>query len=316
MITKLSAEQIKRFPEFIDKWTNIGLSTQPANRKEAERGIVESYRIAGLEPPRIVWCGSPLSQGLTRSIVSSFSDNVVANVMDNVMDSVMDSVRDSVWASVVANVGASVGASVRDSVYGQHESAWIGFYDFLKIVCELVNETEKLKGIATICENAGWWLPHEKLCWICERHDSLHRNSIGRLHKDESPALTYPDGWQLFYLNGISMKPDQVLTPAERITPESVLQEDNIDRRRELIRKVGIERMLAQLPHKLIEKRGDYELLSIHLSEQVTDARYLRMLNQSIGVWHLEGVDPSCKTVTESLNWRNSNWHENAEILT
>lgn len=71
MITQLTDAQLARFPEFIEKWTSIGLSTQPADRHRAEHGIRLAYKIAGLEEPRqIVWCGSPLSQGLTRAIVN------------------------------------------------------------------------------------------------------------------------------------------------------------------------------------------------------------------------------------------------------
>jgi hypothetical protein len=39
------------------------------------------------------------------------------------------------------------------------------------------------------------------------------------------------------------------------------------------------------------------------------------MLNPSVGCFHLEGVAPECDTVEKSLNWRNQNWHENAEVL-
>jgi hypothetical protein len=112
------------------------------------------------------------------------------------------------------------------------------------------------------------------------------------------------------------MKPEHVLTPAENIGANAVLSETNVDQRRELMRKVGIERMLASLKHKSLEKRGTYELLSIHLSDSVPDARYLRMLNPSIGCWHLEGVDPRCNTIDEALNFRNSGWFVNPEILT
>ena len=117
-------------------------------------------------------------------------------------------------------------------------------------------------------------------------------------------------------LNGVRMPADYVETPAEKMSPDTVLREKNADVRRELLRKVGIERMLAKLPHKSMDRRGNYELLSVRLSDQVPDARYLRMLNPSIGVWHLEGVDPECKTVGESLNWRNQQWHDDAEVLT
>ena len=32
MIEELTEEQIARFHEFVDKWTKIGLSTEPMNR--------------------------------------------------------------------------------------------------------------------------------------------------------------------------------------------------------------------------------------------------------------------------------------------
>ena len=136
------------------------------------------------------------------------------------------------------------------------------------------------------------------------------------MHKDGAAAVAYSDGWGVYALNGIRMKSDYVLTPAEQLTPETVLKETNADVRRELLRKVGIERMLSNLEHKVLEKRGTYEVLSVKLSDQVRDARYLRMLNPSVGTWHLEGVPAECDTVEKSLNWRNNNWHTDAEIIT
>jgi hypothetical protein len=99
-IENLSPEQIARFPEFVNRWTNIGLCTDPANRPEAERAIRMMYESAGKKPPaKIVWCGSPLSQGITRAII-----------LDNKL---MNGFGESVGASVWESVGASVWASVR-----------------------------------------------------------------------------------------------------------------------------------------------------------------------------------------------------------
>src|SRR3990167_9157698 len=145
-IESLTQEQKDRFQEFIDKWTKIGLSCEPAKRKEAEFGIKTAYKIAGKNPPKkIVWCGSPLSQGLTRAIIfrlkdseikvgkklkasvrDSVRDSVRAGVWDSVRDSVWDSVWDSVGDSVGAGVGAGVGDSVRDSVGA---SVWDSVWD-------------------------------------------------------------------------------------------------------------------------------------------------------------------------------------------
>ena len=104
-IEQLTPEQIARFPEFVKRWTEIGLCTAPADRPRAEAAIIESYKYAGLKPPKqIVWCGSPLSQGLTRAII--LDKNIRASVRDSVWDSVRASVRDSVGDSVWAYTGS------------------------------------------------------------------------------------------------------------------------------------------------------------------------------------------------------------------
>jgi len=205
---------------------------------------------------------------------------------------------------------------VWESGYGQHEADWIGFYDFLSFELGLSKKTSILKGLEKITRNGGWFLPHRKICWICERHNVLHRNDRGQLHRDGSAALEYPDGFSIYALNGIRMRAEYVTTPAEKLEPEAVLKETNADIRRELIRKAGIERMLSKLPHKVLDKCGDYELYSIDLGGEARDARYLKMLNPSIGVWHMEGEPPEIDTVEKALNRRNGGWFKNAEILT
>jgi len=139
MITTLTPEQIARFPEFIKKWTDIGLCTMPTDRLRAEHGIRIAYETAKLKAPlKIVWTTSPLAQGLTRAVVvdakGKIGKGVRASVWDSVRASVGDSVRASVGASVRASVRDSVGdsvwASVGDSGYGQHDAAWLAFYDF------------------------------------------------------------------------------------------------------------------------------------------------------------------------------------------
>jgi hypothetical protein len=126
-IESLSEAQKALFPEYVSRWTDIGLCTLPADRGAAEDAIRKMYAAGGLPPPKkIVWCGSPLSQGLTRAVIldkkliKDLGASVGASVRASVGDSVRASVGASAWASVRdsvrASVGASVGASVRDSV--------------------------------------------------------------------------------------------------------------------------------------------------------------------------------------------------------
>src|ERR1700733_11086145 len=111
-VSKLTAEQTARFPEFVEKWTRIGLATEPAARLAAEEGIRKAYARAKLAPPRVVWCGSPMAMVVTCGVV----ETIAKDPKKFFGDSVRDSVGDSVWDSVGASVGASVGDSVWDSV--------------------------------------------------------------------------------------------------------------------------------------------------------------------------------------------------------
>jgi len=255
-------------------------------------------------------------------VESQVRSQVESQVRSQVGSQVESQVRSQVWSQV----GSQVESQVWSQVWSQVESfiwpyfsghfwaqyfAWVRAMEFIG-VSGIPNDYGYLES----CAELGLFYPLDNILIVGSRPSSISRNASGQLHKDEAAALEYSDGWKLFYLNGIAMEPEQVLTPAEKIEPDSVLKEPNADRRRELLRKVGIERMLAKLPHKSLDKRGNYELLSIKLSDEVRDARYLRMINPSIQTFHLEGVDPSCKTITESLNWRNQGWHVDAEVLT
>ena len=80
---------------------------------------------------------------------------------------------------------------------------------------------------------------------------------------------------------------------------------ENAEVRREFVRKVGIERIATACGSICLDKQGDYELLSINLGGSTGECSYLKMLNPSIGVWHLEAVPPEVDTVAKALAWRN-----------
>jgi hypothetical protein len=66
----------------------------------------------------------------------------------------------------------------------------------------------------------------------------------------------------------------------------------------------GVERLRSWSDRRQIDQRGDYGLFVMDLGDGIP-RHYLRMLNPSTGVWHVEGVHPDCRTVAEALAWRN-----------
>ena len=287
----LSAAQRARFPEFVEKWTRIGLCTEPADRLRAEAGIRLTYAAANLPPPaRIVWCASPLTMYITRRMAEQL-----------------------LTQGKMKSVGASVWESVGESVFGQHEAGWLGFYDYFRKVCGFVKPTAPLEGLWCTAHACGWWLPREQICWVSERHTILHRDVQGRLHSEYGLACGYPDGWGVYALHGVRMEPWMVTTPAERMNVVEFVNVKNADQRRELIRKVGIERWMQQVGATTLHQRGDYALVEVQVNGR--SCRYLKMKNPSVGCWHVEGVPNEINSVEAALAWRNQD-EEVTEVLT
>lgn len=139
----------------------------------------------------------------------------------------------------------------------------------------------------------------------------------GNLHNDTNFALKSGDE-QFYFLHGLQIDdPKWILTPAEELKPSDILAIPNADLRREMIRKKGIEQMLDGMFHRRLDQQGNYTLYQVLLGDDISSAcNFLKMLNPSIGVWHMEGVPNEIRTVSDALRWRNQNWFEHAEDIT
>jgi hypothetical protein len=137
--------------------------------------------------------------------------------------------------------------SLRDGGAGQHDLGWLGAYEYLHDICGLEGETGSLSGLWKIAKSAGWVVPHERVCWLTERHDVLKVDTQGRLHDKEGPALHYPDGWQVHMWKGVRV-PATLLERPDRITVRMIDREPD-----PVLRRCLIEIMT---PQRFIESGG------------------------------------------------------------
>lgn len=287
MITELTKEQISKFDSYVTEWTAKGLTTTQRTQEDADIdfGSFQTV-ILNKTPAPVVLLDSPAK----------------------------------CWAKVNEVVSKKEGREVKlDFVYPyfdcQFWASWFSFYEFMKTEVGVEFTNEKEYNILKNCQAYGMVFPLDELCIVCQPPTVIKKNAAG-LHCETGPALSYSGDNEIYALNGVVMAKEYIMTPASQISGEMILKEKNVEVRRELLRKVGVERAMDSLPHKLLDKKENYELYSIDLSDEIKDARYLKMLNPSIGVYHLEGVDPGISTVEEALKWRNQNLFINAEVLT
>lgn len=269
MIDSLTKEQREKIEPWKEEWFKIGSSVELADRPRAENAIGQLYALIGKKMPRIVWVPSPYA-AKEILIENGKKDNV------------------------------------HDFIVGQENSYWVNFYIFCSKILGIAYKKEdsvQLQLWEDISRSCGWWWPFEKVVLISERPELISWNEKKVLHSTKGPSVRFRDGWEIYSLNGIRVTKKIVMTP-EKLTKEDILGEKNVDVRREMIRQVGIERFCYLTNPKVLDRQGDYELLSIDLSESLKDCRYLKMKNPSIGVIHIEGVERECSNVQEAINWR------------
>jgi hypothetical protein len=142
----------------------------------------------------------------------------------------------------------------------------------------------------------------DDICIVSQNPIAIRRKG-NTLHHDSLPAIDYGGYEQYWFLNGVRVTKELIETPWNKIDSKIILKEKNAEVRREIVRKCGIEKICKDLGASVRDKQGDYELLVLNIGDN-RQRPYLKMVNPSIGCYHIEGVHPSCDTVEKALNWR------------
>jgi hypothetical protein len=83
----------------------------------------------------------------------------------------------------------------------------------------------------------------EKLCIICEPPLVAHLNERRRLHNADGPALVFNDDLKIYASEGVMLPPDLIECP-EKLTLSRIDSEPNVEVRRLMIQRYGLERYL------------------------------------------------------------------------
>ncbi len=255
-----------------DEWLEVGLCCKPTDRPAAETGVRLAYESAGLTPPaRLLWFGSPLAAA-----------KAVA-ALDNPGSSVRSQVRTRPWAAarqaLVHELGTTVFTrhwiattrrpwqqlvdqiatplrtrltehfrdeggelalanqhALLDVILGHHDAAWLGAF---------AENDPGLAGLAQVARGAGWWWAFENVAVLSDRYVEVHRDNLGRLHRGDGPALSYPDGYGIHSWRGMPI-PAQVAAELATLTVQRIQAEDNAEIRRVMLEHFGFERYLRE----------------------------------------------------------------------
>lgn len=273
----LTAEQEALIDKIAQEYEDFAhCGDQSIDQEKMVAGIDFIYGLADLKPPQIVICESPI--GMAQDAKLKKGETI-------------------------------------DWLGCGYDSGWTAFYEYFKRIGIQYDDPQEFDkwsefvscGVyaTVLCENVAF---------VCPRPKIVKRPADGSLHCPDGPALAW-DGDEYYFLNGVAVDRAIVMTPGEKLDANLIPKEQNAEVRRELVRKIGIERVLLKLGSEVIDRQGDmYELVLLNLGDK-RKRPFLKMKNPSVNLTHIEGVPPEIKTVKQALAWRNQT-DSSPEVLT
>jgi hypothetical protein len=139
---------------------------------------------------------------------------------------------------------------------GQHDAGALALIDVLDRAVGL-RPARPLAGQLLIGRSAGWWWPFEQVAILTERPCALDlaRDEQGRLHQPSGPVVVYPDGWAVWAWHGVRVS-GQVVERPDTITVAQIRGARNLEVRRVLLERYGLDRYLRDADAALVQADG------------------------------------------------------------
>jgi len=289
MIDKLTPEQEAMIPQYVEKYTAIGLCTDRIDPDAAVKYAAKLYEFIQKPMPKVIVAKGPIDAWYLTNLYQLVTTKSIDP--DNITDDV----------KVEAKSIADTSTIIWPYLDGQFWASYVAYVKFMQYIGMVIDtridifEDQLQFGLVFTLDN---------FCIISDRMSECYRNANG-LHRDGGPAVSYLDGTKIWCLNGVNVPQWLAENPVNKIDISEFAKIQNAEVRREFIRKIGVERICMELGSVVIDKKDEYELHEIDLGGTTGKWPYLKMLNPSIGTWHMECVDQSCRTVDDAIKWRN-----------
>ena len=125
-------------------------------------------------------------------------------------------------------------------------------------------DVSKLEPAFDLAKNCGWSVLFWDWAFISAKPERIRRDEQFRLHCENGPALSYPDGFSVFAIHGVRVPKNVAIAPAT-ITLYEIVSQRNAEVRRVMIERYGLEPYLMDSGADEIH-RDDFGILS-HISQ-------------------------------------------------
>ena len=265
MLEKLTPAQEKIMIEVKDSWLNKIFMPQPIDVPKLRSAISWLYKFCDQEDPELIICSSPMAMQCAANFGET-KEELLANC-----HKISDEGEKGVW-EVNADAITDINGPKKDlkyvgtSSYGNlSDYSWLAFYEFFhKIGLEI--ENDYFFDYKKILEsNVNDMIQFDEVCICCGMPETIHIDENSkRMSCETGPAIAWDDGYELYYIDGMLLPKEYVMSKPEDLSSRLIFEEKNAERRHFLLQKMGTDRVLEDLESERMDFTSAFDLYQAH----------------------------------------------------
>jgi len=185
-----------------------------------------------------------IRQNIWRNIGQNIEENIERNIWRNIKRNIGQNVEQNIWQNIEGNIKQNIWQNVEQTLWGQHSAHWICYYIIFRDILKLkYNEKDErlLNNLDILVKSCCWWIPFDNICIVSDRPSELKLDEQGRLHDEKDMCIKFVDGWGFHAIHGVRV-PEYIVKNPEQITPQKIDAEENVEIRRIMIERYGLEK--------------------------------------------------------------------------
>ena len=347
MIETLTKAQEDAIIPFREKWIARILRTEQSD-EEIKNNVASIYTLSGLEQPKQVWIMdsmfgvqvainwlkntkdvklnmSNIRSNIWSNIWSNIEDNIRSNIRSNIGSNIEDNIEDNIRSNIGSNIRSNIWSNKLEWFgFSDNESTYLQWYLYQKYYFDngLLMPDKYSELLNSYIEMAidAWAVYYSKDIAIVSRKPQIKRNADGLLHSTNSPAVSFKDGYDIYYINGINFPKELFDKVTSGSMPfEEILAIVDVDQRNQAMRFVGLEEKEKWLKHVKAEVIDEYKKISINGNEIIyklykipqgevfTEDTYIAYYTcPSTGLINFSAGEQSLRTIPEVMAWKMS----------
>lgn len=332
MKKELTEEEVTLMHEVKEEWINKMLKPKAINSNDYHAACDYIYNLMGEGKPIKILLDSPLAcQFAANALKIEKLDlrggpQVGPQVGMQVGMQVSLQVSQQVWQELCQELWQQVDPQVWDKVDqrvgfsgGGINFGWCAYYDFFARIG--IFKHQKFQEYMKHLDNMGQASIYLKGIVITSKFPTqIHRNENNDLHSLEHPAVKYADGYCQHYIQGVFFEHELwEKISSGSISFKEIIGIGNIEQRMIALKYKGMEELLEEMPHEIIEKseRGNELIKVTGIFDQ--ERYFLRYYCPSTMRCYISGVPnkEAYKGADAAMAWKHHmtlNEYQNMEV--